>query len=147
MAQTFNNTLGNANYGHMNGQDAFPLSTALSANDQMALGSAISPDSFLMAGSHNLPQYQGLSAYHSFQNAISVGKGGQMYPSYEGLNSTLAPSAPSSQGHLSQTEESPVFSYDTFFGNEETPLTEGWNDFDFLIDPNAWEEPQAQPTA
>jgi hypothetical protein len=140
MAQTFN-------YGHVNGQDAFPLSTALSANDQMALGGALPPDSFLMAGSHNLPQYQGPSAYHSFQNAIAVGKGGQMYPSYEGLNSTLAPSAPSSQGQLSQTEESPVFSYDSFFGNEETSLTEGWNDFDFLIDPNAWEEPQTQPAA
>ncbi|KAM3083326.1 hypothetical protein ACMFMG_003980 [Clarireedia jacksonii] len=140
MATTFNNTLGSPDYGHLNGQDAFPLSTALPANDQMALGSAISPDSFLMAGSHNLPQYQGPSAYHSFQNAIAVGKGGQLYPSYEGLNSTLAPSAPSSQSQVSSAEETPIFSYDSFFGNEETSINESWNDFDFLIDPNAWEE-------
>lgn len=73
-----------------------PFSMALPADSQMLLASTLPNDpytSMMMAGSNNVPGLFYDFTSNPFSNLMEVGKGQQMYPSYDGLHSTLAPSA------------------------------------------------------
>jgi hypothetical protein len=124
------------------------FTTALPAESQMLLGSALDPrdptTNMFMAGSQYMP-----SSYYNFDATLppsmSVGKdasGGQLYPSFDGLNTTLAPS---------QLEMNPGLDFQYvgqtgFFdaGMKETTAsgtgTPGGNDFNLFIDQEAWGE-------
>ena len=73
-------------------QDFSPFSTALPAESQMLLGSALDPNdpltSMMMAGSENM-------APSNFFNSTpaSLSKQRNFHPSYDGMSATLAPSA------------------------------------------------------
>jgi len=112
----------------------------------MLLGSALDPrdpmTSMFMAGSQYMP-----NSYYNFDATLpptlSVGKdvsGGQLYPSFDGLNTTLAPS---------ELEVNPGLDFQyagqtSFFdaGMKETAVngtgTLGGNDFNLFIDQDAW---------
>ncbi len=128
------------------------FSTALPAESQMLLGSALDPrdpmTNMFMAGSQYMP-----NSYYNFDATLpptlTVGKdvsGGQLYPSFDGLNTTLAPS---------ELEMNPGLDFEyagqtSFFdaGMKETTAggtaTPGGNDFNLFIDQEAWgETPQS----
>ena len=73
-------------------QDYGPLSTALSTEAQMLLGSALDPSdpltSMFMAGSEGMPMP---NYYNPTPNSLS--KQRNFHPSYDGMSATLAPSA------------------------------------------------------
>ncbi|KAH8687288.1 hypothetical protein BGZ60DRAFT_425201 [Tricladium varicosporioides] len=123
----------NANYG--------PLSTALPAESQMLLGSTLDPNdpltNMMMAGSDYL-----MGNFYNFDaqlpGTISIDKQ-QTHPSFDGLNSTLAPSA------LDLSQPTPDFN--NFFddatkpgSNDQTPAgTPGLGgDWGGLVDYDAW---------
>ena len=94
--------------------DFTPFSTALPMESQMFLGSALDPNdpmtSMLMAGSENMPQYNPLSA----NDALSPNKSRHLHPSFDGLSSTLAPSALDKYPHDSVAQDDGSLSFDVF---------------------------------
>ena len=113
----------------------------------MFLGSTLNPNdpltSMMMAGSNNFPQQ-----YYNFNNAplpetTSIGKQ-QVHPSYDGLNSTLAPSALDlSQGVQDFSQSQSFFDQAIKSGSPVgTPGLNGesWGSF---IDTEQWEMPSA----
>jgi hypothetical protein len=124
------------------------FTTALPAESQMLLGSALDPrdpmTSMFMAGS----QYM-LNSYYNFDATLpptlSVGKdvsGGQLYSSFDGLNTTLA----SSELEMDPGLDFQYAGQTSFFdaGMKETTAsgtgTPGGNDFNLFIDQDAWGE-------
>lgn len=77
-----------------------PFTTALPAEAQMFLGPVLDPSdpftSMLMAGSENVSQ-----PYYSYNTGTSAMKGHHFHPSYDGMSSTLAPSALDMSPHFS----------------------------------------------
>lgn len=69
-----------------------PFTTALPVEAQMFLGPVLDPNipftSMLMAGSESIPQ-----PYYNYNTAASTMKGHHFHPSFDGMSSTLAPSA------------------------------------------------------
>jgi hypothetical protein len=141
--------------------DFSPFSTALPMESQMFLGSALDPDdpltSMLMAGSENMPQY---TPNPISNNSSSSNKSSNFHPSFDGLSSTLAPSAldkyPSDLG-LQSGDSS--LSFDVFYAdtnsNDQKPggaiqgnstyrsgtVTPGLdNDWSAFIDDASWEQ-------
>jgi hypothetical protein len=122
------------------------FTTALPAESQMLLGSALDPrdpmTSMFMAGSQYMPD-----SYYNFDAtlppALAVGKdvsGGLLYPSFDGLNTTLAPSELKVDPGLDFQYAGQTSFFDA--GMKETAVngtgTPGGNDFNLFIDQDAW---------
>lgn len=77
-----------------------PFTTALPTEAQMFLGPVLDPSdpftSMLMAGSENIHQ-----PYYNYNTGASTMKGHHFHPSYDGMSSTLAPSALDMSPHFS----------------------------------------------
>lgn len=77
-----------------------PFTTALPTEAQMFLGPVLDPNdpftSMLMAGSENVPQ-----PYYNYNTGAPTMKGHHFHPSYDGMSSTLAPSALDMSPHFS----------------------------------------------
>ena len=124
------------------------LTTALPTESQMLLGSALDPrdpmTNMFMAGSQYMP-----NSYYNFDATLpptmSIGKdvsGGQLYPSFDGLNATLA----SSELEMNHGIDFQYAGQTSFFdaGMNETTASgtgmPGGNDFNLFIDQEAWGE-------
>ena len=87
----------------MNKQTEFtsPFTTSLPTEAQMFLGPALDPNdpftSMLMAGSENMAQ----PPYYNYNTCASTMKPHHFHPSYDGMSSTLAPSALDMSPHFS----------------------------------------------
>jgi hypothetical protein len=124
------------------------FTTALPAESQMLLGFALGPrdpmTSMFIAGSQYIP-----NSNYNFDAilppTLSVGKdvsGGQLYPSFDGLNTTLAPSELEMNPRLDFQYAGQTSFFDA--GMKETTAsgigTPGGNDFNLFIDQDAWGE-------
>lgn len=124
------------------------FTTALPAESQMLLGSVLDPrdpmTNMFMAGSQYMPNsYCNLDA--TLPPTMSVGKDvsrGQLYPSFDGLNATLAPSELEMNPGLDFQYAGQTSFFDA--GMKETTAsgtgTPGGNDFNLFIDQEAWGE-------
>jgi hypothetical protein len=132
------------------------FTTALPANSQMLLGSTLDPrdpmTNMFMAGSQYMPP----SSFYNFEptlpptynvgkSAMSAMTSGQMYPSFDGLNTTLAPS------ELELNSNDFQFAGQTSFFDAAMDKTSGGNgletpgiDFGSFIDQEQWND--AAPT-
>jgi len=124
------------------------FTTALPAESQMLLDSVLDPQdpmtNMFMAGSQYMP-----NSYYNFDATpsptMSVGKdvsGGQLYPSFDGLNTALAASELEMNPGLDfqyagQTGFFEAEMKETTASGTETP---GGNDFNLFIDQEAWGE-------
>jgi hypothetical protein len=135
------------NAGNIN-PDLSLFTTALPAESQMLLGLALDHrdpmTNMFMAGSQYMP-----NCYYNFDATLpptmSVGKdvsGGQLYPSFDGLNTTLAPSELEMNSGLDFQYAGQTSFFDA--GMKETAAsgtgTPGGNDFSLFIDQEAWGE-------
>jgi hypothetical protein len=125
------------------------FTTALPQESQMLLGSALDPrdpmTNMLMTGSQYMP-----NSYYNFDSTLpptfNVGKdftGGQMYPSFDGLNATLAPSDLELNSGLDCQYAGQTSFFDA--GMKETTAsgtgTPGGNgDFSLFIDQDQWND-------
>lgn len=133
----------------------FPFSMAMPGNVQGLLGNTLDPNdpltAQLMNGSGVLP-----GTFYDFSNApsgstTSFGKQ-QSHPSFDGLTSTLAPSALDSQTQPEQQDYSSTYFQDAWkAGSGSTDLTpnpdgadNAWSTY---FDTDAWDGPSSQPAA
>jgi hypothetical protein len=144
-SQTFQAQYNTSNFN----PDLSLFTTALPAESQMLLGSALDPrdpmTNMFMAGS----QYMS-NSYYQFDSTLpptySVGKdvsGGQLYPSFDGLNATLAPSELEMNPGLDfqyagQTSFFDAGMKETTGSGTGTPGETG--DFNLFIDQDVWGE-------
>ncbi|TVY57842.1 hypothetical protein LCER1_G000959 [Lachnellula cervina] len=136
---TYNNHMGS----FTSGQNYGPFSSTLPAEQQMLLGSALNDPymNMLMNGSDN--QSDNIWNYDGqLQSTSDTAKQPQTYPSFDGLHSTLAPSA------FNQPDANQSFFDDALkIGNGNESLTgtpgingESWGSF---IDTDQWDFPAA----
>jgi hypothetical protein len=117
------------------------FTTALPAESQMLLGSALDPQdpmtSMFMAGSQYIP-----NSYYNFDATLPPTLSVQLYPSFDGLNKTLAPSELEMNLGLDFQYAGQTSFFDA--GMRETTAsgtgTPGGNDFNLFIDQDAWGE-------
>jgi hypothetical protein len=121
------------------------FTTALPAESQMLLGSVLDPQdpmtNMFMAGSQYMP-----NSYYNFDvtlpPTISVGKdvsGGQLYPSFDGLNTTLALEM-NPELDFQYAGQTSFFEAEMKEATASGAGTPGGNDFNLFIDQEAWGE-------